>query len=206
LFRTFQAVGFGSRTGALPGEVGGRLVERKREIEQATLSYGYGFNVTPLQLARAYTAFATDGVLVPVTLNKLGDNTAVRGERVFSAATARQVRAMLERVASPKGTARQAQVARYRVGGKTGTTHKLVDGNYRNKRYVSLFAGLAPISDPRFVMVVVVDDPRGKVHYGGQVAAPVFSRLMEDALRLYNVPPDAVEDEQIIVMRDREAI
>lgn len=205
LYRTFRSVGFGRRTAQLPGEARGSLVQRKREIERATYSYGYGFNVTPLQLARAYTVFATDGELLPVTPFKRQPNAAVRGERVFEPATVRSIRAMLERVASPEGTARRAMVPRYRVGGKTGTTQKLINGSYKQKRYVALFAGLAPISRPRFVLVVVVDDPRGRDYYGGLVAAPVFSRLMEDALRLYNVPPDGLEGEQVIVMRERRS-
>ena len=104
---------------------------------------------------------------------------------------------MLEKVATPEGTARKARIPRYRIGGKTGTTHKLINGNYVNRRYVSLFAGLGPISDPRFVMVVSIDDPRGKFHYGGDVAAPVFSRLMADLMRLYNIKPDGVDKDQV---------
>ena len=104
---------------------------------------------------------------------------------------------MLEQVATPDGTARKARIPRYRIGGKTGTTHKLIDGQYADNRYVSLFAGLAPITDPKFVMVVSIDDPRGKFYYGGDVAAPVFSRLMTDLMRLYNVKPDGIDESKI---------
>ncbi len=197
LFDTFEKVGFGQPTGSLPGEITGVLKKRTRKIEHATLAYGYGFSVTPLQLARAYTAFATDGELLPVTLEPKASGFRAKGQRVFSEQTALSIRSMLEMVATPEGTARKARIPRYRVGGKTGTTHKLIDGNYENKRYVSLFAGLAPISDPRFVIVVSIDDPRGKYYYGGDVAAPVFSNLMADLMRLYNVKPDGVDQSQL---------
>ena len=204
LYNTFEKVGFGSRAGSLPGEISGVLTKRTRQIEHATLAYGYGFSATPLQVARAYTVFATDGVLLPVTLQPRKPGYQVIGKRVFQPETVANVRAMLEQVATPNGTARKARVARYRVGGKTGTTHKLIDGNYVNKRYVSLFAGLAPISDPKFVMVVAIDDPKGKFYYGGDVAAPVFSSLMADLLRLYNVKPDGIDESQITQLPQQE--
>ena len=197
LFETLQAVGFGEKTSDLPGEVSGALVKRTRTIEHATISYGYGFSSTPLQLARAYTTLATDGELLSITLDPKPKKFRAEGKRVFTERTVRNIRAMLEKVATPEGTARKARIPRYRVGGKTGTSHKLVDGNYNNKRYMSLFAGMAPISDPKFVMVVAIDDPRGKLYYGGDVAAPVFSDLMKDLMRLYNVRPDDIEDTQI---------
>jgi cell division protein FtsI (penicillin-binding protein 3) len=197
LYHTFEKVGFGSRAASLPGEISGVLTKRTRQIEHATLAYGYGFSATPLQLARAYTVFATDGVLLPVTLQPRKPGHKVTGTRVFQPETVASVRSMLEQVATPNGTARKARIPRYRVGGKTGTTHKLIDGNYVNKRYVSLFAGLAPISDPKFVMVVAIDDPRGKFYYGGDVAAPVFSSLMADLMRLYNVKPDGIDESQV---------
>jgi len=197
LFDTFQSVGFGSKVANLPGEISGVLVERTRPIEHATLSYGYGFSATPLQIARAYTALATDGELLPLTLEPKPDGYKAKPEKVFSASTAKKMRAMLEQVATPEGTARKARIPRYRIGGKTGTTHKLVQGNYNNKRYVSLFAGMAPITEPKFVMVVAIDDPRGKRYYGGDVAAPVFSDLMQDLMRLYNIRPDGIEDTKI---------
>ena len=192
LFATLARVGFGKRAADLPGEVSGTLKRRTRPIEHATLSYGYGFSVTPLQLARAYTVFATDGQLLPVTLQRKPPGYRAAGTRVFSAATAAAIRPMLEKAASADGTARKAQIPRYRVGGKTGTIHKLLDNSYQNERYLSVFAGIAPLSDPRFVMVVTVDDPRGKFYYGGDVAAPVFADLMRDLMRLYNIAPDAL--------------
>ena len=193
IYDTFRKIGFGEISGGLLGETPGVLEKKTRKIEHATFAYGYGLSVTPLQLARAYTVFATDGVLLPLTLEKREPGYVASGKRVFSPRTTARVRAMLEQVVSSRGTARKAQVPRYRVGGKTGTTHKLIDGNYVNKRYISLFAGIAPMSDPRFVMVVSIDDPQANsLYYGGDVAAPVFSNLMEDILRLYNAKPDGL--------------
>ncbi len=198
LFATLQEVGFGSMAGFLPGETPGILKRRSREIEHATMAYGYGFSATPLQLARAYTVFATDGELLPVTLERKEPGFRAKGKRVFNPDTVFGIREMLEQAATPRGTARKARIARYRIGGKTGTTHKLIDGNYKNNRYVSLFAGLGPVSDPKFVTVVSIDDPKGKFHYGGDVAAPVFSRLMSDMMRLYNVKPDDIDQSRIV--------
>lgn len=197
LFETLQSVGFGEKSSDLPGEVSGSLVRRTRPIEHATISYGYGFSSTPLQLARAYTALATDGELLSITLEPRSEDFEAEGKRVFTKNTVYEIRKMLEKVATPEGTARKARIPRYRIGGKTGTSHKLVDGNYKNKRYMSLFAGIAPITNPRFVMVVAIDDPRGKRYYGGDVAAPVFADLMKDLMRLYNIRPDGIEDAQI---------
>ena len=192
LFNTFAEVGFDQPAANLPGESSGMLERRTQPIEHATLSYGYGFSVTPLQLARAYTVFATDGELLPVTLERKPPGYRARGARVFSPQTVYTVRAMLEQAATPDGTARKARVPRYRIGGKTGTVHKLFDGRYQDNRYTSVFAGIAPVTDPRFVMVVMVDDPRGDLYFGGDVAAPVFAALMQDLMRLYNIRPDAL--------------
>ncbi len=169
LIDLYRGVGFGELSGSsLPGEVAGSLVQRDkwREIEHATLSYGYGISVTPLQLARAYTALASDGKLMPVTIIKR--TGVVRGEQVIDPDVAAKVRGMLETVASTEGTASRARLAQFRVAGKTGTVHKLDEnGRYAAKRYLSLFVGFAPVSDPRFVMAVVVDEPQGKKYYGG---------------------------------------
>jgi cell division protein FtsI (penicillin-binding protein 3) len=150
------------------------------------MSYGHGVSVTVVQLAHAYTVFARDGDVVPLSLLKT--NGAVAGKSVFSPETARQLRIMLEMVVSPEGTARKAAVPGYRVGGKTGTAHKLVNGRYANK-YLASFVGIGPISDPRLVVGVVVDEPIG-AHYGGEVAGPVFSEVMGGALRTLGVPQD----------------
>jgi cell division protein FtsI (penicillin-binding protein 3) len=179
----------------LPGEVSGRLRPSSswRPIEKATMAYGHGLSVSLLQLAHAYTAFANGGVMPNLTaLRREGIATGVR---VMSPATAQDLLGMLERVTQDGGTAPMARVAGYRVAGKTGTAHKLVDGSYASDRYVSSFVGLAPASDPRLVVAVMIDEPNGKEYYGGLVAAPVFSRVMAGALRFMALPPDAPFDQ-----------
>lgn len=197
LYDTYRALGFGQTNQLkLPGEQRGILAKRKkwRPIEHATMSYGYGLSVNTLQLARSYIALANDGVILPVTLSPL--EKAPEGQRVFSQEVVDQVALMLEAAVSDTGTAPQARVDQYRVGGKTGTAHKVVNGQYQDDAYMSLFAGFAPISDPEVVLVVAIDDPRGVDYYGGLVAAPVFSAVMAGALRFRDVPPDALEPEQ----------
>lgn len=193
LHKTLKDVGFGLAASDLPGESAGFLPWRDRKIEHATMSFGYGFSATALQIARAYTVFATDGVLLPVTIEPKPADYQAPGRRVFSSKTALQVREMLSKVVTHKGTASKAQISGYEVGGKTGTIHKLVDGNYKNKDYLSLFAGIGPISNPRFVGVVIIDEPRSKQYFGGTVAAPIFSSLMQDVMRIYDVRPDDLE-------------
>jgi len=189
----FIKAGFGAATGiSLPGEVTGRMNPPSAvPIELATLGYGYGISVTTLQLARAYSVLANGGLVMPVSLLKR--DTLPEGERVMSAQTARQVRGMLEQAVSRDGTGVAAQVAYYRVGGKTGTAHKLVNGEYANNSYIASFAGFAPASNPQLVMIITVDEPQGGAYYGGQVAAPVFSKVMAGVLRLLNIPPDNLD-------------
>jgi cell division protein FtsI (penicillin-binding protein 3) len=179
----------------LPGEVSGRLrpYATWRPIEKATMAYGHGLSVSLLQLAHAYTAFANDGVMPQLTtLHREGQAI---GTRVINPETAHNVLAMLESVTQDGGTAPQARVVGYRVAGKTGTAHKVVGGTYAADKYISSFVGLAPASDPRLVVAVMVDEPTGKDYYGGLVAAPVFSRIMSGALRFMAVPPDAAFDQ-----------
>ena len=199
MWQMLSRSGFGTppRTG-FPGEVGGRLRPWKtwRPIEQATMAYGHGLSVNLVQLARAYTIFATDGELKPASLLKTGGEVA--GQPVISAASARAVRKMLEAAVSPGGTAPKAQVAGYRVAGKTGTAHKLAGKGYAPHNYVSSFVGFAPASSPRLIVAVMIDDPAGGQHYGGTVAAPVFSRITDAALRALNVPHDAPLDNVIL--------
>ena len=183
--------GFGAQTGSnFPGEASGKLRDPKtwRPIEQATMAYGHGISVNLLQLARAYTIFANDGELKPISLLKL--EAPAIGKKVFSERTARELRDMLEMVVLPGGTAPLAQVAGYRVAGKTGTAHKLEDGHYVN-RYVASFVGFAPASNPRLVVAVMIDEPSGAEYYGGEVAAPVFSKVTGAALHALGVPNDA---------------
>jgi cell division protein FtsI (penicillin-binding protein 3) len=193
MWGVFNLIGFGTKTRiGFPGEASGRLRDYKtwRPIEQATMSYGHGISVTLLQLARAYTVFANEGELKPVSLLKLKE--APVGTQVFSPATARAVKDMLELVVLPGGTALRAQVLGYRVAGKTGTTHKLSpQGGYEKDKYVGSFVGMAPASNPRLIMAVMIDDPSSGEYYGGTVAAPVFSAVMADTLRMLAIPQDA---------------
>lgn len=199
LWGVFNQIGFGTKTRiGFPGEASGRLRPFKtwRPIEQATMSYGHGISVTLLQMARAYTVFANDGELKPVSLLKLKE--APVGTQVFTAKTAHEVKDMLELVVLPGGTALRAQVLGYRVAGKTGTTHKLGDHGYEKDKYVGSFVGMAPASNPRLIMAVMIDDPSSGEYYGGTVAAPVFSAVMADALRMLAVPQDAPNNNVVI--------
>jgi len=191
LWKFFRDVGFGTPPNAgFPGAASGKLraYATWKPIEQATMSYGHGISVSLLQLARAYTIFANDGEIVHLTLQKR-EQPAER-TRVLKPETARAVRAMLELAVQPGGTAPKAQIAGYRVGGKTGTAHKLIGRSYANK-YVSSFVGLAPASNPRLVVAVMIDEPSAGQYYGGSVAGPVFNRIMSGALRLLQIAPDA---------------
>jgi cell division protein FtsI (penicillin-binding protein 3) len=192
MWTMFDSLGFGAPLKlGFPGEVGGRLRPAKswKPIEQATMAYGHGISVTLIQLARAYQAFARDGDLVPLSLARL-DTPPLGGKQVFSAQTAREVRAMLEMAVLPGGTAPKAQIAGYRVAGKTGTAHKIEGGAYANK-YVASFVGFAPASDPRLIVAVMIDEPSNGKHFGGDVAAPVFAQVMAGSLRTLGVAPDA---------------
>jgi len=191
LWNSFLGLGFGSSTNSgFPGEVGGRLAafDQWSKFDHATIAFGYGLSVTPLQLARAYSVLASDGLSRPVTIQRR--DTPVEGTRVFSSSTARSVRTMLEAVVSAEGTAPAAAIKGYRVAGKTGTVRKSISGGYSEDRFFSVFAGMAPATDPRLVAVVMIDEPSAGKYYGGQVAAPVFSKVMGGALRLLNVSPD----------------
>ncbi len=192
MWQTLSDAGFGTppQTG-FPGEVGGRLRPAKswRPIEQATMAYGHGISVNLVQLARAYTVFAGDGELKPVSLLKV--DAPVAGRPVVTPETARAVRHMLEMVVLPGGTAPKAQVAGYRVAGKTGTAHKLDGKTYSASQYIASFVGFAPVSNPRLIVAVMIDEPGAGQYYGGVVAAPVFSSVMGSALRMLSVPTDA---------------
>ncbi len=159
-------------------------------ISQATLAYGYGVSVTPLQLAQAYAAIGNGGKLRPISLVRLEHTQD--GERAISEETALAVRRMLEEVVRPGGTGTKAAIDGYRIAGKTGTAWKFAAGGYSEDKYISIFAGLAPASDPRLATVVMIDEPRGELYYGSDVAAPVFADVMAESLRLLAVPPDAM--------------
>jgi len=188
----FKRVGFGTPPAlGFPGEAHGKVRDWKtwRPIEQATMAYGHGISVSLVQLARAYSIFARDGELVPLTLVKA--DMPVAGRRVVSAATARSVRNMLEMAVQAGGTAPRARVMGYRVAGKTGTAHKQENRAYAAHKYIASFVGFAPVSEPRLVIAVMIDEPSNGQHFGGAVAAPAFSQVMQGALRRLGVPPDA---------------
>lgn len=192
---TLHRAGFGQPPGSgFPGEASGRLRDPDtwKPIEQATMAYGHGVSVSLLQLARAYMAFANDGVVMPLTFLKR-EVDEISGQRVLSVEIARMVRSMMETVTEEGGTAVLARVPGYRVAGKTGTAHKVVDGHYSPNRYIASFVGMAPASDPRLIIAVMIDEPSGATYYGGMVAAPVFSQVMAAALRQLGIPPDEPE-------------
>ncbi len=186
----YSAVGFGQAPKiGFRGAVAGTLHPYKKwaESDQARIAFGYGLSGSLFQVARAYTIFARDGELVPITIERSPEFKP--GTKVISPKTAQEMRAMLETVTLPGGTAVKAQVDGYRVGGKTGTAHKLVGKGYGNK-YLAYFAGIAPISAPRISVAVMIDEPTGGSYYGGDVAAPVFSTIVSETLRTLNVLPD----------------
>jgi cell division protein FtsI (penicillin-binding protein 3) len=193
LWRSMTRFGLGSLTASgFPGESAGLLTHFNhwRPINQATLAYGYGVSVTPMQLAQAYSVLGTDGLLRPMSLVAL--DIPVQAERVLSRDAAAAVRRMLEEVVRPGGTGTKAAVPGYRIAGKTGTAWKFAAGGYSKDKYISIFAGIAPASDPRLAAVVVIDEPGGELYYGSDVAAPVFADVMSESLRLLAVPPDAM--------------
>ncbi len=204
LWDMFYRMGFGQLTGlGFPGEGAGVLPHpyKWKDIQVATLSYGYGMNATALQLAQSYLVIAADGIKRPVSLLK--NNGTVPGEEIVSPEVAKQVRMMLHKAIEKGGTGTRAQVASYKVGGKTGTVHAVGRGGYQESEYKALFAGMAPIDNPRVVMVVVVDSPQYDEYYGGEVAAPVFSRVIGNTMRLLNVTPDSIKERDAVVAQTK---
>ena len=198
----FQRFGLGQATGAeFPGELSGRLPDHDfwSAIDQVTPAFGYGLLVTPLQLAHAYSAFANEGRLVPLTL-LASDEVSSEGQQVVSPEIARKVITVLHRVTGDEGTAKRASVPGFSVGGKTGTVHKVGNAGYLDDRYVALFAGVSPIESPRYVTVVVIDEPEGDVYGGGAAAAPVYSRITQEVLRIRNAVPDAAKEADVLMM------
>jgi cell division protein FtsI (penicillin-binding protein 3) len=186
--------GFGENTGVgFPGEQGGVLEQKPPgSFPLATLSFGYGLSVTVMQLARAYSVLANDGIKAPVSLLKV-DNP-LSGERIIDGKIARQLLVLLEAVFAKSGTAEKIKIPGYHVAGKTGTAWKAAGGGYQKNRYRSSFVGIAPLSNPRLVVVVMIDDPQGKNFLGGLVSGPVFQGIMEGTLRILDVPPDAISE------------
>ncbi len=204
MWELYSAVGFGQKPQlGFPGVVTGRLRPYKswRPIEQATMSYGYGLSASLFQIAHAYTVFAHDGELIPVTITKPVDavpGAPVNGVRVISANTARSIREMLHLVTLPGGTATKAQVVGYSVGGKSGTAYKQEGASYATKKYRAWFVGMAPIAHPRIIVAVMVDEPSAGKYFGGDVAAPVFSEVVQQTLRMMGVQPDLDVKPQIV--------
>jgi len=196
LWEVLHHVGFGEQTGIeFPGEQAGVLVKRPRwgAFMTATLSFGYGISVTPIQLARAYAVLANDGIKMPITL--LRRDQVPAGERVMESAVSKQMLGLLESVVEAKeSTGRLARVPGYRVAGKTGTARMLANTGYQKDHHISSFIGLAPVSHPQVVVAVIIYDPQGRSHMGSQVSAPIFSKIMQGSLRVLNVQPDGVEE------------
>ena len=207
MWESYAQAGFGQKPQLpVPGAVSGRLRPYKtwRPIEQATMSYGYGLSASLFQLAQAYTVFANDGELLPVSLIK--SNSPTVGVRVFSSASAASVREMLHMAAGPGGTAPQAQTSGYSVGGKTGTARKQEGKYYVAKKYRTFFVGLAPVEDPRIVVAVMVDEPSNGTYYAGPVAGPVFSETVQQTLRILGVQPDLSVKPQIVAAAVEETL
>jgi cell division protein FtsI (penicillin-binding protein 3) len=200
----YQKLGLGVVTGSgFPGEASGQLSLNalNNDFARASMAFGYGVSVTPLQLAHAYSAIAADGILRPVSFlldEDYKEGAVVEGKRVMSVETARAVRKMMQRVVSDKGTGKRASVANYSVAGKTGTVHKFIAGGYAEDRYLSIFSGMVPADNPELVMVVMIDEPRNGEHFGGLVAAPVFSQVMSGAMRLLDIAPDRIAKNQLM--------
>ncbi|MBT8421132.1 MAG: penicillin-binding protein 2 [Gammaproteobacteria bacterium] len=209
MWELFFNVGFGEiTTSGFPGEVPGLLPHFSEwsEIHQVTLSFGYGLSVTPLQLAKAYAVIASGGLHRNIRIQST-EELLLEEKRVLPADVALQIRQMLESVTDSDGTGKRARVNGYRVAGKTGTIRKSVAGGYSHNRYISAFSGFAPVSDPRLVVVVTIDEPSAGKYYGGEVAAPIFSEIMSGSLRLLGVPPDehSIRARRIVLAGDRIA-
>lgn len=203
MWETFSAIGLGQKPQIdFPGAVTGRLRPYKtwRPIEKATMSYGYGLSASLFQLARAYTVFARDGELIPVSITRAQQPGA--GVRVFSPEVSREVRHMLQMAAGPGGTGPKAQTIGYSVGGKSGTAHKQEGKGYADKKYRAWFVGLAPIANPRIVVAVMVDEPNAGKYFGGEVAAPVFSEVVQKTLQAMGVSPDLDVKPQIVARHE----
>ncbi len=206
MWEIFSAAGFGQKPQlSFPGVVSGRLRPYKtwRPVEQATMSYGYGLSASLFQMARSYTVFAHDGQIIPATLLKSSE--PVVGVQVLSTQTAAQVRKMLQMAAGPGGTGPKAQTIGYSVGGKSGTAHKQIGRSYASNKYRAWFTGMAPIEKPRIIVAVMIDEPSAGQYYGGAVAAPVFSEVVQQTLRMMGVQPDMAVKPQIVAQAVEES-
>ncbi|MDR2154434.1 MAG: penicillin-binding protein 2 [Burkholderiaceae bacterium] len=209
MWETYTALGYGHKPDlAFPGAAAGRLRpwQRWKPIEQATLAYGYGISASLLQMAHSYTAFSHDGTVIPVTLKKSADGEPAPGVRVFSERTARAVRKMLQMAAGPGGTGQRAQTVGYSVGGKSGTARKQQGRGYASGKYRAWFTGMSPIDKPRVIVAVMIDEPSNGTFYGGPVAGPVFSEVVQQTLRIMGVQPDMAIKPEIVVEQVHEAL
>ncbi len=199
MWDTYTALGYGQKPQVqFPGAVPGRLRPWKtwKPVEQATMSYGYGLSASLFQMVQSYTAFAHDGAIIPVTMLKSPEPAV--GTRVFSPETARSVRQMLQMAAGPGGTGQRAQTVGYSVGGKSGTARKQAGKGYATGKYRAWFTGMAPIDKPRVIVGVMIDEPSNGTYYGGTVAAPVFSEVVQQTLRMMGVQPDMAVQPQVV--------
>ena len=206
MWDVYTALGYGQKPQLqFPGAVTGRLRPWKtwRPVEQATMAYGYGLSASLFQMAHSYTAFAHDGRIIPTTMLKSSEPAT--GIKVFSPQNAAAVRKMLQMAAGPGGTGQKAQTVGYSVGGKSGTAHKQVGKGYASNKYRSWFTGMAPIDQPRIVVAVMIDEPSAGQYYGGAVAAPVFSEVVQQTLRMMSVQPDMAVKPQIVVQAVEES-
>ncbi|MET4579584.1 peptidoglycan D,D-transpeptidase FtsI family protein [Ottowia thiooxydans] len=206
MWDTYTALGYGQKPQlAFPGAATGRLRPWKswRPVEQATMSYGYGLSASLFQMAHSYTAFAHDGEVIAATLLKRSE--PAHGVKVFSENNARAIRKMLQMAAGPGGTGQRAQTLGYSVGGKSGTAHKQVGKGYASNKYRAWFTGMAPIEKPRIIVAVMIDEPSNGVYFGGAVAAPVFSEVVQQTLRIMGVQPDMAVKPQIVASSVEES-
>jgi cell division protein FtsI (penicillin-binding protein 3) len=202
VFQVFRRFGLGESSAiGFPGERSGELRQRAHwsEIERVTLAFGYGLTATPLQLAHAYSVFANRGRQVPLTLLRRDPDAKPVQRKVVDEDIVAQVNTVLERVTGDDGTGSHARVSGFAVGGKTGTVHKVGPGGYQDHHYLAFFVGIAPIDNPRFVTVVVIDEPSGNSYGGGSAAAPVYSRITEGVLRLKNAVPNMLVSDDATV-------
>ena len=208
MWETYAALGYGRKPDlTFPGAATGRVRNWKswRPVEQATMAYGYGLSASLFQMAHSYTAFSHDGRVIPATLVKAPEGTQVEGVRVFSEKNARAVRKMLEMAAGPGGTGQRAQTVGYSVGGKSGTARKQQGKGYAANKYRAWFTGMAPIDKPRVIVAVMIDEPSNGVYYGGAVAAPVFSEVVQQSLRIMGVQPDVAVKPAIVAEQVEES-
>ena len=208
MWDVYTSLGYGRKPDlTFPGAATGRLRPWKswKPIEQSTMAYGYGLSASLFQMAHSYTAFAHDGVVIPATLLRSPDGQPVQGVKIFSEKTARSVRKMLQMAAGPGGTGQRAQTVGYSVGGKSGTARKQQGKGYAAGKYRAWFAGMAPIEQPRVIVAVMVDEPSAGTFYGGAVAAPVFSEVVQQTLRVMGVAPDMAVKPEIVTEQVQES-